>query len=988
MVGEFGARLTEIDARALQIKLGSQAPMTARWARHFATFCWALLIALCLGARAQATDAIVIPLDAPALDISENVELFPNVGDRLQISTAPGADGIVRRIEVRARESENTSWVVFALSNPGDEQIDRLIVTPHYRMVGSRIINPDLGSSRIAFLTPSEGFVPEREASREDDVFFVTLDPGAIITFVGEMRTDTLPQIYLWQPNKYKDAVNSFTLYKGIVLGISGLLAIFMTILFVVKGTILFPATAVLAWTVLAYVSIDFGFWGRIVPQELGSGTQYRAAVEALFTATLVVFCYAYLNLNRWHIRYSHGAVGALIVLLGVVALSLADPTLAAGIARILLLVVGVAGLGIILLLAARGYDRAIMLIPTWFLLLCWIMAAGLTVSGGLANDLVQPALVGGLVLIVLLFGFTVMQHAFAGGSIGDSGVDDVERRALAFTGAGDFIWDWDVSRDKIFTSSETEDILGLDRGALNGPAQSWLPVIHPQDKSRFRAALDAVIDNRRGRLSQVFRLRGHDGHYRWMQLRARPVLGSDGEVIRCVGSLLDVSDSKTAEERLLHDAVHDNLTGLANRELFLDRLSIELTRAEAESSEKPSVILFDLDHFKKLNDTYGMSVGDSILLSVARRLGRLLKPQDTLARLSGDQFGIILCSETSSEKIAAFAEAAGRALRAPIIFGDTEIFLTASLGIIIPDGTKIDAGQNIRLAELALYESKRQGGDRIEVFRPALQRMQDEFYASESELRDAISNNEFSILYQPIINLQTKAVAGFEALLRWNHKTRGLLLPAEFIPLAERTGVITDLGLFVLEQATRELSHWQRNAHGEPVFVSVNVSSRQLFRQDLINDVKGVLTRFPVASGSLKLELTESLVMKNPEYASKVMERLKGLGAGLSLDDFGTGYSSLSYLQKFPFDTIKIDRSFVRFDGRPQRPVILRSMVAMAHELGMNVVAEGAETESDALALAQLGCEFAQGFLYGKPMDSGAARDLLVKSGYPIAAQ
>lgn len=956
--------------------------------RQFIVLFWVLLVTACLATQVRATDAIVIPLDAPALDISDSVELFSNVGDRLQISTAPGSDGIVRRIEVRAREAENTSWVVFALSNPGDEQIDRLIVTPHYRMVRSGIINPDLGSSRIAFLTPSEGFVPEREASREDDVFFVTLDPGAIITFVGEMRTDTLPQIYLWQPNKYKDAVNSFTLYKGIVLGISGLLAIFMTILFVVKGTILFPATAVLAWTVLAYVSIDFGFWGRIIPEDLGTGTEYRAAVEALFTATLVVFCYAYLNLNRWHIRYSHGAVGALIVLLGVVALSLADPTLAAGIARILLMVVGVAGLGIILLLAARGYDRAIMLIPTWFLLLCWIMAAGLTVTGRLSNDLVQPALVGGLVLIVLLFGFTVMQHAFAGGSIGESGVDDVERRALAFTGAGDFIWDWDVSRDKIYTSGETEELLGLDRGALNGPAQSWLPVIHHQDKSRFRAALDAVIDNRRGRLSQVFRLRGHDGHYRWLQLRARPVLGSDGEVIRCVGSLLDVSDSKTAEERLLHDAVHDNLTGLCNRELFLDRLSIELTRAETENTEKPSVILFDLDHFKKLNDSYGMSVGDSILLSVARRLGRLLKPQDTLARISGDQFGILLCSETSSEKIAAFAEAAGRALRAPIIFGDTEIFLTASLGIIIPDATKLDAGQNVRLAELALYEAKRQGGDRIEVFRPALQRMQDEFYASEAELREAITKHEFSILYQPIINLETKAVAGFEALLRWNHKTRGLLLPADFIPLAERTGVITDLGLFVLEQATRELSHWQRNAHGEPVFVSVNVSSRQLFRQDLINDVKGVLSRFPVASGSLKLELTESLVMKNPEYASKVMERLKNLGAGLSLDDFGTGYSSLSYLQKFPFDTIKIDKSFVRFDGRSQRPVILRSMVAMAHELGMNVVAEGAESESDALALSQLGCEYAQGFLYGKPMSTTAARDLLAKSGYPIAAQ
>lgn len=955
---------------------------------RLAGFFLGLLIAVGLISSAGATDAIVVPLDVPAVDISESVEVFANVGNRLQISTAPGSDGIVRRIEVRAREADNSSWVVFALSNPGDEQIDRLIVTPHYRMVDSRILNPDLGSSRIAFLTPSEGFVPERENSREDDVFFVTLDPGAIITFVGEMRTDTLPQIYLWTPNAYKDAVNSFTLYKGIVIGISGLLAIFMTILFVVKGTILFPATAVLAWTVLAYVSIDFGFWSRVVPEELGSGPQYRAAVEALFTATLVVFCYAYLNLNRWHIRYSHGAVGALIVLLGVVVLSLADPTLAAGIARVMLLVVGVTGLLIILLLAARGYDRAIMLIPTWFLLLCWIFAAGMTATGALANDVAQPALVGGLVLIVLLFGFTVMQHAFAGGTIGDAGVDDAERRALAFTGAGDLVWDWDVARDKIYTSSDTEDLLGLDRGTLNGSAQSWLPVIHPQDKSRFRATLDAVIDNRRGRLSQVFRFRGHDGHYRWLQLRARPVLGSDGEVIRCVGSLLDVSDSKAAEERLLHDAVHDNLTGLANRELFLDRLTVELTRADAETGPKPSVILIDLDQFKKLNDSYGMSVGDSILLSVARRLGRLLKPQDTLARLSGDQFGIVLCSEVSSDRIAQFAEAAGRALRAPISFGETEIFLTASVGIVIPDSAKLEAGQNVRLAELALYEAKRQGGDRIEVFRAELQRTQDELYASEAELRRALEANEFAILYQPIINLHTKTVAGFEALLRWNHRQRGTLLPAEFVPVAERTGVITELGLFVLEQATRELSNWQRTASREPAFVSVNVSSRQLFRQDLINDVKGVMTRFPVAPGTLKLELTESLVMKNPEYAAKVMERLKSLGAGLSLDDFGTGYSSLSYLQRFPFDTIKIDRSFVRFDGRPQRPVILRSIVAMAHELGMAVVAEGAETESDALALSQLGCEFAQGYLYGKPMAPEAARALLAESGYPAAAQ
>src|SRR5439155_15574566 len=235
--------------------------------------------------------------------------------------------------------------------------------------------------------------------------------------------------------------------------------------------------------------------------------------------------------------------------------------------------------------------DRAVLLIPTWLLFVVWVFTAGLAVTGAVTNDIVGPALLGGLVLIVMLIGFTVMQHAFAGG-ITHGIVSDVERRALALTGAGDMIWDWDVSADKVFTSPETEHALGLKRGTLEGPAAHWLEVLHPLDRDRFRASLDSVLEQRRGRLMQDFRLRTPDGHYLWFALKARPVVGSDGEVVRLVGTLTDVTDFKTAEERLLHDAVHDNLTGLPNRQLLIDRLEAVLAFAKADTGIRPTIMV------------------------------------------------------------------------------------------------------------------------------------------------------------------------------------------------------------------------------------------------------------------------------------------------------------------------------------------------------------------------------------------------------------
>src|SRR6201992_2666228 len=340
----------------------------------------ALACAAVLGASgARAVDAVNVRSDAAAIDLTDAVEIQRTDTDRVQVSTAPGADGIVRRIEVRGREAGN-DWAVFALANNGEEQIDRLIVAPHYRMVGSGLLWPDLGMSRIANITPSSGDPPERIENATADVFRVTLDPGTVITFVAELRGSNLPQLYLWEPDAFKDKVNSLTLYHGIVIGIAGLLALFLTILFVVKGSVMFPAAAALGWAVLIYIGVDFGFWGKVFDISPEAERIWRASGEAILVATLLVFLFAYLNLNRWHVRYAHITVGWLAFLGALVAVALYSPQVASSIARISLFLVAVLGFVLVLYLSTHGFDRAVMLIPTWLLLVAWVFGAATTV--------------------------------------------------------------------------------------------------------------------------------------------------------------------------------------------------------------------------------------------------------------------------------------------------------------------------------------------------------------------------------------------------------------------------------------------------------------------------------------------------------------------------------------------------------------------------------------------------------------------------------
>jgi diguanylate cyclase (GGDEF)-like protein/PAS domain S-box-containing protein len=944
-----------------------------------------LLVILCAflagAGPALAIESVRVPLDAAAIDLTKAIESYHSEGDRLIVSTAPGSDGIVRRIEVRAREEgTRPSWIVFALTNDTGEQLERIVVAPHFRLVGSGVIWPDLGASRMSAMTASQGFPPERQDSPDADIFVLTLDPGTTVTYVAELRTQNLPQLTLWNPGAYKDKVTSLALYKGMVIGVAGLLALFLTIVFVVKGAIVFPAAAALAWTVLAYVCIDFGFWARIFGTGGGTDRIWRAGAEAVLAATLLVFLFAYLHLSRWHVRASHVAAVSLLFLAAIAGLAVYDAPVAAGVARISLATIGGVGFVLVVYLSTHGYDRAIMLIPTWFLLLAWIVGAAFTVTGTLTNDLVSPALIGGLVLIVMLIGFTIMQTAFAGSMIGTGAVSDVERKALAVAGSGDIIFDWDVVTDRVYAGPEVEAQLGLAHGALDGAAAHWLDILHPAERERFRACLDTIVEQGRGRIVQDFRLRTAGGEYFWFRLKARPVIGADGEVIRILGTMSDVTEAKLAEDRLLHDAVFDTLSGLPNRSLFLDRLDAALATSETHGAIQPTVISIDIDSFDHINRTFGIAAGDSVLLTVARRIGRLLTPRDTLARLARDRFAAIIVAEPETDQIIALANQIRHVVATPVSFGDHEISLSASTGIALHNPATHVAGEAMLAdAEAAMQVCKRNGGNRIEVFRPTMRSLRFDRFGLAADLAQALDRGEMKIFFQPVVRLEDRTIAGFEASIAWDHPRLGRLGLADFAGIGEAAGTGGPLGFFALECAARELALWQRALDVDPpFFATVNIWSRHWIGHDFLHDLRGVLSRCSVSRGSLKIELSESLVLENPEHAAQVLARTRDAGAGLVLDAFGAGFSSFSYLQKIPFDMVKIDRSLVHETALGTRPQVLRSIIGLAHDLGMDIIAEGAEADKDARDLLELGCDYAQGFAFGHPINAIDARKLV----------
>ncbi|HEX3453357.1 MAG TPA: EAL domain-containing protein [Gaiellaceae bacterium] len=430
------------------------------------------------------------------------------------------------------------------------------------------------------------------------------------------------------------------------------------------------------------------------------------------------------------------------------------------------------------------------------------------------------------------------------------------------------------------------------------------------------------------------------------------------------------MSEQRLLEQRLVHEASHDSLTALANRALFRDRVDRELRRAEA-AQPTLTVLFLDLDGFKEVNDSLGHASGDKLLVQVAERLRACVRPEDIVARLGGDEFAVLLADESSEGAGAAVAERITRALRTPFRLGGREIEVGASIGISATDQDVEDADHLLRNADLAMYRAKAMGPGKFERYHPRLHVALVEKLQLEAELRHALATNELQLHYQPVLALSSREIVGIEALARWKHPRRGFVSPAEFIPLAEQTGLIRRLGQFGLHEACRQLSDWTREFPAAAnITVSVNISGRHLQEASLLDDVQDALAVAELEPARLSLELTESILMDNTDENVELLRRLKELGVKIAVDDFGTGYSSLAYLHRFPADVIKIDRSFVeRFAGSDSDAEFLRTIVQLGQNLRMVTVAEGIETAEQAAALKQMGCELAQGFHFFRPM-------------------
>ena len=560
------------------------------------------------------------------------------------------------------------------------------------------------------------------------------------------------------------------------------------------------------------------------------------------------------------------------------------------------------------------------------------------------------------------------------------------QRYALAVQGANDGLWDWNIDTNEVYYSERWKSLLGYRDNEIGTSPDEYLKRIHPLDVERVRADIDSHFAGLTPYFECEHRMLHKDGGYRWMLNRGLAIRNAEGNASRMAGSQTDVTERKAATDRLAEQAFYDTLTGLPNRALLNDRLLQMIERAKRYKKFVFGVLFLDLDRFKVINDSLGHLFGDQLLISISQRLKSCLRPEDTLARLGGDEF-IILLDDIKGIRDALHAtHRIHQCLKAPVHLNGCEIHTSASIGIALST-VGYDKPQDIlRDADMAMYRAKALGRARHALFSHDMRVHSEGLWALESELRRAIERQEFLIHYQPIIALTSGRILGAEALVRWEHPQRGLILPEDFIALAEETGLITALSEWLLRSVCAQTKSWNDNGH--PLLrVAINCSPRQFQDRHLPDLLKVVLDETSMDADNLDLEITETLAMKDLDYTLDILNELSALGIKISMDDFGTGYSSLGYLNRFPIDTVKIDKSFIKDLTSPETGAIPGAIIAMAHSLKLKVIAEGVETEQQMLMLREQHCDAMQGYLFSKPMPAEEFTALLCNYHYPARA-
>ena len=555
------------------------------------------------------------------------------------------------------------------------------------------------------------------------------------------------------------------------------------------------------------------------------------------------------------------------------------------------------------------------------------------------------------------------------------------EQYAVAARGANDVLWDWNLVTNSLYLSPRWDDVLGnVPRGSGDSP-EEWLSRVHPDDLEDLKVQIAAHLQGVSSHLEHEHRIMPRDGLHRWVLCRGMAVRDETGSATRIAGSMTDITERKRMEDQLQRDALYDGLTELPNRKFFTKMVRRAIGRAGRDQDKAYAVLFVDIDRLKVVNDGMGHSSGDRLLNVTARRLEACVRPGDTVARLGGDEFTILLDEVSDVLDATTVADRILKALEKPSRIAGRDVVSSASIGIAM-SGPQYDRPEEvIRDADLAMYRAKQRGKARYEVFDTTMHEQALSALQVETDLRRALDRDELSIRYQPIVDLDSKAVVGLEALMRWEHPERGMVYPKEFIAVAEETGLIVPMGRWILQEACNRVREWQKTfAVDPPLYVSVNVSPRQLDESNFVDDTLAIVRAAGLRPEDLRLEITEGIALEAQDGRATNIRTLMDAGIRVQIDDFGTGYSALSQLQQYSFDTtLKIDRAFVSQLAESQEGLeIVRTIVTMARTLGMSVIAEGVETEDQRRQLQDLNCEQAQGYLFSKALDKGGVEELL----------
>ncbi len=957
-------------ALTVRILLGLVAPYLA-------------LLCLALAQPVLAQEVIEIPANFSSVDLTGRSTPIAAQRQNLAIEVPGDTEGSRVVLELRARgPGPDYTWSIFNIRNSSPSERKLVLVVDDQRFAASGLFKLKSFAERPYGVVLSSGQdTLERTLAQSGVAATFRIKPMASVTLALEGGSPGQSvQILTQQDFTAREAMLSFI--NGGVIAIALLLAFAMLALYGIRAHAAFVAGSLFALAAAGFMALESGQLVKLLPRLPIAGMpldMLRAVIESLFLLALASCLVAFSALRQRGILAALSVVAILAVAAANVGYATVDPLKATVSARFGFALLSLFGLLLGFLVRKSDYGTVRQSLLLWAALASWAVVAGVFAAHSTSNSTQHIALMVGLALVLALMSFTLVSFAFSQGFLAKPLLTDSSRRSLALAGAEHFVWDWQPYADRLDISTDLAVALGYDTASWQkASAIAFRSIMHPDDVPIYQTLLDEREIEAGGFHELELRLKEASGNYRWFALRVRALPGPNRRTARCIGTLTDITRNKVTEDRLITDAVHDPVTGLPSRAIFADRLSREIEKPLAVPVR---VLLIALERFKTLNDGLGHDLGDQLLMVAGQRIADCLIGDETAARITGSQFAVMHLETIDNRHALQLAEDIRRAVSAPVPLGERNVYLSAVIGISRASADGFSAEDLQAQAAAALHDAQKEGKAGVRVYEEGLQDERSARVDLEQELRHAIDNGEIEVLYQPIVSLELRQVVGLEALTRWRHPVQGLLPPSKFLGLAEQAGLMPVLTMAVMSAALRQMGIWQRVLTRErPIYVAINLSADELNELAFVDRLRALIVREGVRANTVKIEITESMAMRYPDRARQFLQRLQALGVGVACDDFGTGFSSLASLRDLPFDTLKIDRSFLVAEAMEGRGgVILDTVVTLAHGLGMLVVAEGIENEAQASRLLALGCDLGQGYHFSEPLEPRQVEKLLV---------